>query len=90
MNKYDDAVDAAAWKDVDYCYGNSVNDGNDTFEMQINALEEQFCRERMNRPVANALAKSVGNRIQMASNALTSSVATGVIPEVKVRSSEHH
>ncbi|XP_065840765.1 uncharacterized protein [Oscarella lobularis] len=88
MNKYDDAVDAAAWKDVNYSYGNTVNDGNDTFEMQINALKDQFCREKMNRSVANALANSVGNRIQMASNALASSVSTGVIPEVKARLSE--
>ena len=90
MNKYDDAVDAAAWKDVNYSYGNTVNDGNDTFEMQISALKDQFCREKMNRSVANALANSVGNRIQMASNALASSVATGVIPEVKVRCSAHY
>ncbi|XP_065840941.1 uncharacterized protein [Oscarella lobularis] len=87
MNEYDDAIDAAAWKDVNYSFGSADEEGQDSFEKQMKALEKNFCQE-MVQPVAKALAKTVGNRIQQASYALTTSVATGVMPEVKTRLSE--
>lgn len=87
MNKYEDAVDAAAWNDVDYSYSSAVEDGKDSFDNQIIALEGQLCREGMEQSVASALAKSVSNRIQMASDKLEILIATGVMPEVKVRES---
>ena len=84
MNDYDDAIDAAAWKDVNYSFGSVDEEGQDSFEKQMKALKKNFCQE-MVQPVAKDLAKTVGNRIQQASDALTTSVATGVMPEVKVR-----